>query len=251
MGDLSVYRQAVLALGGVIDVERLRELERFATLGKISASMLHEINNPLAAALLYLDQNSKQQPANIGQVRKSIKLLQRYVNAARQQVQGESKVAGFYVRPQIDQIRQVLLPLAQHSGVKLRIELASNYKLIGDAVKFQQIITNLISNAIDAYCDCPPTAAVKLVTIHLISQQQWLIVRVSDNARGIPPDQLPKIFEPFYSTKNQGGRGLGLGLALVKQYVEDDFYGSIKVVSAVHRGSEFTAKLRLTPRYQK
>lgn len=231
--------------------QRLHELERFAELGRLSASLLHEISNPLTAALLYLEQYDNRQSANIRQVRRNILLLQRYVEAARQQVRRESTLSSFYVRQQLDQVRRVLTPLAQRQGIRLHIEPAVNYKLYGDPVKFQQIMANLIINATNAYDGSVTLPADKQIIVRLSSKQRWLYVRVKDCGKGIIADQLPHVFEPFYTTKSQRGHGLGIGLAIVKQYVENDFYGSVTVTSSPIRGTEFTAKLRLTPRYQK
>lgn len=234
--------------------QRLRELERFAELGRLSASLLHEISNPLTAALLYLeqyDEHNDPQATHIRQVRRNILLLQRYVEAARQQVRQESAVSSFYVRRHIDQVKQVLLPLARRRGIRLQIGPAANYKLYGDPVKFQQIMANLIANAIDAYAGDGHPASKKEVIVKLSSRRQWLYIKVQDRGSGIKADHLPRIFDPFYSTKHCRDQGLGIGLAVVKQHVEHGFYGAVSATSSPHQGTEFIAKLRLTPAYQK
>jgi signal transduction histidine kinase len=70
-----------------------------------------------------------------------------------------------------------------------------------------------------------------------------LVIKVTDWGKGITPDELPKLFEPFYSTKSKGFSGLGIGLAIVRQYVTDDFGGSIRVSSTRRLGTRFTVKL--------
>lgn len=240
---------AALTLPDTVNIDRLRELEHFAELGRLSASLLHEISNPLTAAMLYLEQSDTSNSLHIRRARHNMLLLQRYVEAARQQVRQQGSFGSFYVRPQLDQIRRVLIPIARRRGVRLQFTLASHYKLVGDPVKFQQIIANLILNAIDAYDDIASTDSEKVVTITVTSSQQWLIVRVADKGQGIAADQLPSLFEPFYTTKQLYGRGLGIGLAVVKRYVEKDFSGSVSLTSSKQRGTQFITKLRLTPRY--
>jgi two-component system C4-dicarboxylate transport sensor histidine kinase DctB len=256
-----------------VAVERLRTLEHFAELGRLSASLLHEISNPLTAAMLYLEQYDDQQSPYIRQVWHNMRLLQRYVEAARRQVRQESVTASFGVQAQLNQVRRLLTPLARRAGVQLRFQPAPNHKLYGDPVKFQHIITNLVINAIDAYGDSAHLTAPQdkaavsdsmttidqrgkasqnnEVTIECSSQQHWLIIRVTDHGSGLTDVELPRVFEPFYSTKirttnSRGDHGLGLGLAVVKQYVERDFDGSISVTSGQKRGTEFTARLRMS-----
>ncbi len=229
--------------------EGLRQLEHFAEFGRLSASLLHEISNPLTAALLYLEQYENRQSRHIRQVRRNILLLQRYVEAARQQIRHEGEISSFYIRAQIDQVRRVLAPLARRKGVSLQIEPATNYKIFGDPVKFQQILANLIINAIDSYDTSSAQYPHKLVTVTVDSQRQWLLLKIVDKGAGIPAQQLAQIFEPFYTTKARRGQGLGIGLAVVRQHVEHDFGGSVVVSSSASRGTIFTVRLRLTPRY--
>jgi signal transduction histidine kinase len=234
-----------------IGANRMRELQRFAELGRLSASLLHEISNPLTAAILHLEQYHDQESLNIKHVRRNIQLLQRYVEAARQQVRQESLPENFYVRPQLGQIRRLLTPIARRAGVRLRFELPANYRLFGDPVKFQQIISNLVINAIDSYAQDLSLNKHKEVLVTLSSRQQWLFIRVSDRGTGITADELPHLFEPFYTTKVRAGKGLGIGLTAVKQYVEQDFHGAIAVTSSKQRGTQFTARLRTMPRYSR
>src|SRR5687768_10840761 len=133
---------------------QLQELQRYAELGRLSASMLHEISNPLTAALLYLEEISDDHnsPA-YQQIRHNILLLRRYVEAARQQVRLESAPASFAVGPQVEQLKRVVRPLARRAGVQLVIEQAPSCRLYGDPIKFQQVLTNLIVNACESYSD--------------------------------------------------------------------------------------------------
>lgn len=242
--------EPLIALDDEIDA-RLRQLEHFAEIGRLSASLLHEISNPLTAALIYLESQNEIESLNIKQARRNIILLQRYVEAARQQVRNEGEVTNFFIRQQIDQVRRVVIPLARSKGVDLKFEISPNFKIYGDPVKFQHIVANLIINAIDSYEDMPLPRQLKRVTIDLENERQWLVIRVLDRGKGIAKDQLENIFDAFYSTKNLAGKGLGIGLTAVKQYVENDFSGSIKVRSSLQKGTQFIAKLRLAPKYDR
>jgi signal transduction histidine kinase len=227
----------------------LQELQRLAEFGRLSAQLLHEISNPLTAAVLYLDQHQGQSSTGIRHARRNIRLLQRYVEAARQQARQTGQPVDFYVRPQIGDIRRVMLPLARQAGVSLRIMPTANYRLFGDPVKFQQIVANLIANAIDAYSKMSKPPSKKLVQVTFDGRNEWLLAQIRDWGTGIDSDKLPRVFDPFYTTKNRSGGGLGIGLALVKQYVEQDFNGSVKATSTLLDGTVFSLKLRVAPAY--
>lgn len=232
-----------------VGADRMREMQRFAELGRLSAGLLHEISNPLTAAILHLEQHHDQNSLNIKQAKRNIQLLQKYVEAARQQLRHESQPINFYIRPQLSQIRRLLTPLARRSGVRLRFSLEANYRLFGDPIKFQQIISNLIVNAVDSYTNTPALHGQPEVKITISGRQHWVFIRVSDRGMGIPVEQLERVFDPFYTTKARSGKGLGIGLTAVKQYVEDDFHGVIQVTSSPRYGTQFTLRLRITPRY--
>ncbi|HXE10370.1 MAG TPA: HAMP domain-containing sensor histidine kinase [Verrucomicrobiae bacterium] len=243
---------AALPLGPTpgFSAENLLELERFAEIGRFSASWLHEISHPLTAALLWLEQCGNQQSPPLRRVRHSIYLLQRYVEAARQQVRHESSSQLFYIQSELEQVRQLMNPLARRHGVKLRFAAARGLRLYGDPVKFQQIIANLIRNAVDAYDrsgeDQPPTRA-KIVQLSLRHDKRQLIIEVADRGCGISREQVTRLFEPFYTTGRPDGYGLGLGLCTVKHHVETGFRGSISVASSPKHGTRFTATFPLLP----
>ncbi len=246
--DPALAESAAIVMPASSQQDGLRQLEHFAELGRLSASLLHEISNPLAAALLYLEQHDSRHSKNVQQAKRTILLLKSYVEAARQQVRHESQVTRFCVRAQVNQVRQVLAPLARRKAVQLQIEASADYKIFGDPVKFQQILANLIINATDAYDTASRDCTSRLVTVRIDSRQQWLLIRVIDHGSGIPAERMSQVFEPFYSTKGEDGQGIGIGLAVVRQYVENDFGGSITVISSAEHGTAFTARLRLTPR---
>ncbi len=237
-----------LALPDEINPERLLELEHFAEIGRLSAALLHEISNPLTAAMLWLEQYGNQQSPHIRHVRRSIRLIQRYVEAAHQQVRRESQYRNFFVQSELEQVKRVLAPLAKRRGVKLQFMTAAGYKLYGDPVKFQQIIANLVNNAIDSYGSSSCASDSKLVRLDLHIRQNYLVIEVCDQGCGITTDQLAQLFQPFYSTKSNTGLGLGIGLFAIKRYIETDFQGSIRVQSSGRRGTRFIVKLPTPPR---
>jgi signal transduction histidine kinase len=229
-----------------VSPDRLKELERFAEIGRISAGLLHEISSPLTAAILWLEQCGNHTPY-IRHARHSIRVLQKYVEAARQQIRRESNFRNFALQPELEQVKQLLAPLARRRGISLKFAQAHGCELYGDPVKFQQIVANLVRNAMDAYDTCSPGRSHKPVRLAIRVRYDRLIIEVDDRGCGIPPGQLDKLFEPFYSTKMSSGTGLGIGLSAVKHSIENDFHGSIMATSSAGRGTRFTAEFLIIP----
>jgi signal transduction histidine kinase len=225
---------------------RMLELQRFAEFGRLSAHLIHEVANPLTAAALHLELLGKDQSETVKQIRKSIRQLELYVNAARKQLKAASQPQLFSVKDEVRQSLAVLLPIAKRANVKISmLPISGQQRLYGDPIKFNQVFANLVVNAIDSYVELSGTDKPRCVTVELAVNDESLELRVHDWAKGISAEQMAKIFELFYTTKIDSPRGLGIGLSLVKQYVEQDFGGSIKASSSEARGTEFVVRFKL------
>lgn len=222
---------------------RPEELQRFIELGRLSASLLHEISSPLTAALIHLEDVNDQKSLSVRAIRRSLVRVSRYVNAARKQLRNQGELTIFSLDSQVRDIKRLVLPLAKVKHVKLDFSLTPKAKLRGDPIKFQQILVNLIVNAIEAY-DLSQTQTANLrVRVVISDQLKYIQLVVIDWGEGISQAQLPRLFDPFYSTKSGEDKGLGLGLVIVKQCVKDSFNGSINVTSSARNGTCFTIKL--------
>ena len=243
IGLVFAHVSAMSRIIAEISVEHLRELQRFAEAGRVGASLIHDISSPLTAAILHLEQNNPDRLSSIRHARRSIRVLERYIEAARRQLSSENEPAIFNMGHEINQIKCVLEPLARRRQVTLRFATPTDkFELFGDAIKFQRIIINLVTNALDAYTNF--SAPQKCVTVSVKTCQEQLTILVCDRGKGIPAADLPRLFEPFYTTKQPGTTsGLGIGLSTVRQYVEEDFRGHITVLSNKASGTVFTVKL--------
>lgn len=253
MIELMGHAPAAARMLAEINAERLRELQRFAELGRVSAGLIHDISSPLTAAILHLEQEEHRDLLAIRHARRSIRMLERYIEAARQQLRQESRPTNFCVKGQLCQVKRIVVPAANRRHVRLRFRIDENYRLVGDPVKFQQIMTNLITNSVDAYEDRLGVAGQAIVKVSVSACCKWLNIRVRDWGGGIAAEELPRIFEPFYTTKRASAiSGLGIGLSTVKRYVEQDFGGEIRVASTPGKGTEFILRLqRVSPKPDK
>jgi signal transduction histidine kinase len=221
--------------------ERIMELQRFAEFGRLTSGLLHDLANPLTTASLSLELIDTDKRSHlVRQAQKNVQHLERYVKAARRQIQSESQIRTFNTKTELSQAVSILERRAKLA--KVTIELPSNQlRLHGDPVKFNQLATNLIANAIDAYVEQAKDVPSTVVKVEVDRAEDGIVLSVTDWGSGVKPTALKHIFQPFYSTKSN--RGTGLGLAMVKDIVENDFHGKITVTSSAETGTRFVAEL--------
>src|SRR6266567_1594005 len=232
--------------------EHALHTEKMASIGKMAAVLAHEINNPLSGILTYA------------------KLLRKWIDrddggrAHRQEIcdsldliASESRRCGDLVRnlltfsrttpinlqpANLNQVVDRSLRLVQHqldlAGIQVQSQLDPDLPpVICDAAQVEQVILALVMNALDAM---PQGGNLWIVTSFSHEPDHVRIV-VRDDGSGIPPEILPRIFEPFLTTK-ETGRGVGLGLAISHSILERH-NGSIAVESEAGHGTTFTVIL--------
>lgn len=243
------------------EAEKINQLYRLAEFGRLSSGIFHDLINPLTAVSLNLDQAKNETKLEVGDTNSYVSQaimaahrMESLIAGIKKQIQKESTVTLFSANEEIRQIMQILTYKANKAGTPLNFPDKTPVRLYGDAVKFGQIISNLLANAIEA----SETKRLAKVTggasgqdygidIELSENDGRILIIVSDHGEGIAADNLNKIFEPFFSTKISSGRGLGIGLASTKNIVEKDFSGSITVQSQLGLGSRFIVSLPSRP----
>ena len=220
------------------------DLQRFAEFGRQSATLLHELANPLMSVSMDLEQlEGKNRSKFVSRAREGISHMEQYVDAARRQLRNQSEVRLFDVAEEINRVAGFVEPKARQQQVAISLDLVEGITIKGDSIRFNHIISNLIGNAVDAYEDVKAkTKKDVLVTMKHVDRS--IEIKVRDHGKGITKDQMPHLFEAFYTTK-QIARGTGLGLAITKQAVEDSFQGKISVTYDKKRGTQFVVRLPL------
>ena len=203
--------------------ERLERDNRLAALGEVAANVAHEIRNPLGAIegfgrLLEQDLRASDPDA--------VRLLSRMIFAANQMNRVVGNLLNYtrqtpvrYVEGTLSDIVRDVLDMmelkATECGVEVCLRVAAPEEPCRfDPVRMKEVMTNLVSNAIQA---CVTRSGAR-VHVEAACDQGAAELSVRDNGKGIPEDALDRIFEPFYTLKNDG---IGLGLALSKRIVEE------------------------------
>jgi PAS domain S-box-containing protein len=254
MQDITEQREMEEALRQARD----RALEASRLKSQLLAVVSHELRTPLGAILGYTEflhegaygEISAKQEEILGKVMDSTNYLNDLVDQLLDQAQidaGQAKlnIAPFAPREMIDRAESKSLMKAHSQGLELIFEVEDNVPetLIGDEQRLEQILLNLVGNAIK-FTD---EGEVR-VRIYRSDDNHWAI-SVSDTGPGVPPAMQDKIFEPFRQVDSSATRshgGVGLGLSIVKQ-LTTLMGGNISLESTVGEGSTFTISLPLTP----
>ncbi|MGF1886118.1 sensor histidine kinase [Photobacterium profundum] len=224
----------------------LVQAAKLAMLGELSASINHEINQPLAAMRTYAENSRKllvkerydSVANNIDEIIKLnimvSEIIARFKVFARKTSVETNRctVAADSIRSSISLLGNKLIK----SGVILRLgELPDNLQVNADAVQLEQVIINLLHNAIQAL----EHTYSPQIGIELTEQGDSVEIRIWDNGPGLNESQKQRIFTPFFTTKKDG---LGLGLTISKRII-DSFSGSLIIQDHSDGGAEFIIKL--------
>jgi signal transduction histidine kinase len=258
-------------------VRRLEEAERFAALGRLAATVGHEINNPLAYLMINVDlvvgdlARLAEGPDEAAQQldRKQVEHLVELLGECRSgldRIRGVVRNLQSLSRPpeprrepfSVNDVLDRTIAMGRHRA-EHRAKIVRTYgelpAVVGDPSALGQVFLNLLLNAADAIPE--GHAPDNEITVRSLVRGSDVIVEVSDTGPGVPRESLPHLFEPFYTTKRLG-EGTGLGLSVSRRIVADH-QGRIevlnnptggatfRVVLPIGRGKEPDPSLRSTP----
>ncbi len=230
--------------------EGLRHASRLAVLSEFTASIAHEINQPLGAILcnaeaaeLLLEKPSppmeeirrimtdiRNDDLRASEVIRSLRALLKHGEVERQPVS---------IHRVVMEVIAILRTEAERRGIELHTELTQVDPIVlGDRVHLQQVLLNLIINAMEAMQGIPGERRVAVCTSQ---RDNEVVVSVTDRGPGIPPEQVPRLFDRFFSTKPEG---MGMGLAISRSLIEQHG-GRIWVENASDRGAIFRVRIPL------
>jgi signal transduction histidine kinase len=229
--------------------EQLTESQRLATIGTIAAVIAHEFNNLLTPIVSYsqfalasaesdkpdMELIKKALSKAFGASTKAGKICQSMLGLAR----GQTAQTTVAIQTLVDEVLLVLARDPQKDGLALRVQVQPDLRVNGDPVQLEQVLLNLLINARQAMLGRGGSITIKAAEVE---GEPCVRIQVIDTGPGIPEKLLPKIFQPFFTTKGTArkgeSKGTGLGLAICKEIVEHH-KGRIEVTSTVGRGTTF------------
>jgi two-component system cell cycle sensor histidine kinase/response regulator CckA len=237
--------------------EQMRHQERLAAVGQLAGGIAHDFNNYLSTIMLYAGLVSRTEGLP-GEAAHNAKVI---IDESQRAAGLVQQVLDFSRRSVMDIQRLDMVTFVQAEAGILRRALPENIALVvdggsgtwaadADPARIQQVLTNLVLNARDAM----PGGGELRITLSNVAVREgdeppdvglgagdWVCLSVSDSGTGIPPDVLPHIYEPFFTTK---GPGLGVGLGLPQVYgIIVQHGGHIGVETAVGKGTTFRVHL--------
>lgn len=226
---------------------QISQLNRFVEFGRIASGLFHDLSSPLTALSLNLHmikgeddkRISKEADTYLQNALKTTVRLEDYFKTIRRQLQTQDERVNFDLCEEFEKVMDVLSYKARKGGVLVEID-CKKIRLTASVVKFDQVIANLLSNAIDA-CIMRKEKGEGKVVVRAIERHEYVVIEVSDNGVGIPKELQSNIFQPFFTTKSIE-QGTGIGLSTCKNIMEKDFGGTITFDSELGKGTTFTAK---------
>lgn len=228
----------------------LIQAAKLAALGQMSAALSHEFNQPLAAirsyaenAVAFLERGRREQAEDnldrIARLTQRMAQLSKHLTSFARKPASSLRPVAF--EPALEETLSLLRGRLERAGVALRQEIAPDLWVTGGQTRLQQVLMNLIANAIDA----TDGQAQPIVGIEARQVRGMVEIRISDNGGGIPAEVIDTLFDPFVTTKTEG-KGLGLGLSITFNIIRD-FGGSISAGNTAE-GAVFTLSLAAAER---
>lgn len=241
--------------------QQLIGASRLAELGEMAAGFAHEINNPLQIISSELSlirvlqsemvdsgdikpcDNFEQITDSVNQIKTQIDRCSRITAAILKfGRQGESRVEDLDLTAAIPEIVQMVNKKAEVHGIHLERRLPDMpIRVAADASRLQQVLLNLINNAMDAIIDHQGTAGGLIAVTLTGGDDGMATITVQDNGTGITPENMEKIFAPFFTTKPVG-KGTGLGLSVCYGIIQQ-MGGKMEVESTIGKGTMFSIEL--------
>lgn len=223
---------------------RYIQLHKFASIGRITSGLMHDLVNAIHGSHLVLnrvlERGAEQQ--DIRYITAGIRHTLSIIESTKFHLMNQESPSWFSPLQEIERAQLMLQHKTFVNGIKITCHYARSMRFYGDRVRFYQAIQNLFSNAIDALSelDCQKERSIH---VELVKQPHGYVVSISDNGPGIQTGAESLVFQPFFTTKAHNG-GTGIGLSLVKEYIEQSFAGTITFTTSA-QGTTFFITLPL------
>jgi PAS domain S-box-containing protein len=228
--------------------QSLVEAEKLSASGRMAASIAHEINNPLEAVLnlIYLARSNSMDPEVTSYLNTAESELVRLSHIAKQTLgfyREQNSAAMVSLTELVGEVLKIYSSKLREAGVTVETNFASGREVVVRKGELVQVVSNLVTNAMYAM---NPGGTLRVNTEDgRCGEREAVVLTIEDNGRGIPAENLQRVFEPFFTTR--GAIGTGIGLWVAKQFV-GGHSGTIEVASStdmVSHGTKFRIALPL------
>ena len=247
--DITAQKQAEEAQR--LQTAKMQRASRMASMGEMASTLAHELSQPLmalvnfaGAARAYAERDRQDMTLETlheinEQAQRAADIVKRIRGFVKQVTPGFQECT---VNDVVSNVLTLLRPEVRHQNARVITQLSHFPPVIlADRVLIEQVLLNLVVNALQAMHDMPP--AEKIIEVHTGEQDDMVFIRVSDRGPGIAPEHAKQLFEPFFTTKSEG---LGLGLNICRTTVESH-RGRLVFDNRPGGGAVFTVYLPVKP----
>lgn len=230
-------------------LERINQLDKFAEFGRVSSGVLHDLVNPLTVVSLNLEKIFSQSKDHgkveilglrdtLSKAMNATKKMENFIAAAKKHIQKNGNKKEYDLTDEIRQVMEILAYKARKMNVELQLMESESLITYGDPISVNQVVSNLISNSIDAYEAIDKDRENRKVMVFAYRNNDTIFIYIKDWGCGIGEEAANHIFQPFYSTKPMD-KGIGIGLSNCKSIVESRLNGRIYFKSTPGEGATF------------
>lgn len=230
--------------------QMLLQQSRLVAMGEMIGNIAHQWRQPLN--VLGLSIQNLEMASELGELdhdyivnmietsMKQVTYMSKTIDDFRNFVNPNSAQTRFDLGEAIEESIRLLNPTLNSASIKTTVyKPEGTIKILGNASEFKQVIVNLINNAKDAFVE--KNIVERMMEIRVIDQTEGIVIEFEDNAGGIPPEIIGRIFEPYFTTKEEG-KGTGIGLYMSYGIIKEKMNGSITALNTAE-GVKFTISL--------
>ncbi|WP_184664266.1 ATP-binding protein [Texcoconibacillus texcoconensis] len=224
----------------IIVSKRVMRAEKMEVVSHLASSISHEVRNPLTTVrgfmqmMLHADlpehKRNQYLTTSIDEVDRATEIIRDYLTFAKPSPENEETLN---LKQELERTLQIITPLANMNGVKVETNLEDVY-IKGEEQFLQQCLVNITKNCIEAM---PEKGKLSIVTK---TERDKVLLKISDNGKGMTEDQLLRLGEPYFTTKGREGTGLGM---MVSMKIIESMNGKLNVTSRLNEGTRFLIEL--------
>ena len=223
---------------------------RFASLGQMTANIAHQWRQPLTELNLSLFSlknalENHPDPKEIrelyAQSRRIIRSMSKTIEDFMDFFRPNRETSSFRIQESLQDALALIQQALEKAEIEVRIEGEEDLTIRGIPNELTQVFLNLFQNAKEAFAKS--SESPRWLRVHLSQDEHFAVISIEDNAGGIPPESLERIFEPYFSTKHSS-QGTGLGLFMSRMIIQKSFQGSIEAINSL-KGALFVIKIPL------